>query len=132
MLQNAIIQNIPKIYPSYTNVCQDIQNTRRRRGRPARSGPNDGYILDVFGYWYIFWYIVRYMSGMVVAYVLVYFWYIVLVLGGICLLMVVDILATWQVVDDALWRSWRHQEGRSSPSFIRIYSNFITFFSIFN
>ena len=35
-------KNISKhiqIYPRYTKIYQDIQNTKRRRGRPARPGP---------------------------------------------------------------------------------------------
>ena len=57
-------KNIPKnkpknisiyiqIYPRYIQDIQDRypQNTKRRRGRPARPGPEDlGYILDIFEY----------------------------------------------------------------------------------
>ena len=67
-----IYPNISKyiqIYPRYTKIYQDIQSTKRRRGRPARPGPEaaawyfvyigiSSYILDIFGYiWIYIWYI---------------------------------------------------------------------------
>ena len=37
-----IYQKYIQVYPRYTKIYQDIRNTKRRRGRPARPGPGAG------------------------------------------------------------------------------------------
>ena len=67
MKLNSTTKNISKTISEYVQICLDIQNTKRQRGRHGRPGPETpiphGYILIYF--WFIF--------GILWAFIFVYF-----------------------------------------------------------